>query len=32
MTIGIDTGSLNEKLLEKGQIIEELSSCPRISP
>jgi len=32
MTIGIDIGSSNGKLLEKGQIVEELSSCPRISP
>jgi len=30
MTIGIDTGSSNKKLLKKGQIFEELSSCPRI--
>jgi phosphate-selective porin len=32
MTIDVTTSSSNGKLLEKSQIIEELSSCPRISP
>ncbi|RHN65470.1 putative FBD domain-containing protein [Medicago truncatula] len=32
MTIDVTTSSSNGKLLEKSQIIEELSSCPTISP
>ncbi|RHN51249.1 putative F-box domain, FBD domain, leucine-rich repeat domain, L domain-containing protein [Medicago truncatula] len=32
MTIDVTTRSSNEMLLERSEIIEELSSCPRISP